>query len=302
MDLKRLGHIVALADEANFSRAAERVHLSQPAFSRSIQAAEHELGVRLFERGTGDVTTTPAGNFVAERARRVLQESRRLERDVLLYRKGMIGRVCIGAGPFVAASLLPQVVTDIRGEYPEAQLHIQVNNPVSMLEAVRREELDFFIGETRDVTRDGTFEVRKLGGQRGGFFVRAGHPLLAKEKLRMADLAPFGLATGRLPGQVRTGLHRAMGIPAALTLPVAVECDDTHVLRKVAMTTDTVMIASQEILTQEVKAGTMYRLALSDAGPAYTDLGVVSLAGRMHSPLAQHAIEKLAALAEGLGE
>src|SRR3982751_2666566 len=97
MDLKRLGHLVALADDGNFSRAAERVHLSQPAFSRSIQAAEAELGVKLFDRGTTDVATTHAGKFVVERARRVLKESRRFERDVLLYRKGMIGRLCIGA-------------------------------------------------------------------------------------------------------------------------------------------------------------------------------------------------------------
>jgi DNA-binding transcriptional LysR family regulator len=72
VDLKRLSHLVALADESHFARAAERVHLSQPAFSRSIQLLETQVGMRLFDRETGDVKPTPAGLFLVDRARRLL--------------------------------------------------------------------------------------------------------------------------------------------------------------------------------------------------------------------------------------
>lgn len=72
MDLRRLSHVVALADTLHFARAAEQVHLSQPAFSRSIQAVEDDLGIRLFDRETGDVRPTPAGAFVIKRARQLL--------------------------------------------------------------------------------------------------------------------------------------------------------------------------------------------------------------------------------------
>ena len=72
VDLKRLAHLLALADECHFARASKRVHLSQPAFSRSIQAIERDLGLQLFDRAAGDVKPTPAGAFVIERARRLL--------------------------------------------------------------------------------------------------------------------------------------------------------------------------------------------------------------------------------------
>ncbi|WP_423767563.1 LysR family transcriptional regulator, partial [Escherichia coli] len=72
MDLRRLSHVVALADTLHFAHAAQAVHLSQPSFSRSIQAIEDDLGIRLFDRETGDVRPTPAGEFVIERARRLL--------------------------------------------------------------------------------------------------------------------------------------------------------------------------------------------------------------------------------------
>ena len=74
MDLRRLKHLVTLADARNFGRAALLCHVSQSAFSRSVQAAEEELGLKLFDRGTLEVTCTDAGAFVVERARKLLQK------------------------------------------------------------------------------------------------------------------------------------------------------------------------------------------------------------------------------------
>ena len=82
MDFRRLDHLVALADKRNFARASEQVNLSQPALTRSIQAAEAEFGMRLFDRGAVAVTPTPAGEFVARagapaRLREPLPDARR---------------------------------------------------------------------------------------------------------------------------------------------------------------------------------------------------------------------------------
>src|SRR5690349_8235576 len=124
LDLKRLGHLVALADECHFARAAERVHLSQPAFSRSIQSLERDAGMRLFDRETGDVKPTPAGAFLIDRARRLLFDARSLERDAALYRESQLGDTAFGAGPFPAATIMPRVVTELRREYPGVRLRV----------------------------------------------------------------------------------------------------------------------------------------------------------------------------------
>lgn len=83
---RRLGHLIALAEEGSFARAAERVHLSQPALSRSIQALEEEVGMKLFDRAARGVAMTAAGRLLVERARRVLFETRCLFRDVELLK------------------------------------------------------------------------------------------------------------------------------------------------------------------------------------------------------------------------
>ena len=102
LDLRRLAHLVALADERHFARAAEQMHLSQPAFSRSIQALERNLGQRLFERETGEVRPTPAGVFLIDKARRLLFDARCLQRDAELYALGDLGDARFGACGAVA--------------------------------------------------------------------------------------------------------------------------------------------------------------------------------------------------------
>ena len=105
MDLKRWTHIVAVADRRSFVRAAEQVHLSQPALTRSIQAAEAELGLLLFDRGTQEVVPTPAGEFIVARARQLVFDNRCLERDVALYRSHELGDTAFGVGPLSGRDL-----------------------------------------------------------------------------------------------------------------------------------------------------------------------------------------------------
>lgn len=298
MDLKRLGHVVALADESNFRRAAQAVHLSQPAFSRSIQAAEAELGLTLFERGGAAVRCTPAGAFVVERARRLLAENSRFQRDVDLYRDHEIGELALGFGQFTAARLLPPLLAHLRQRYPRVAVRLQVQSPSYLLAPLKRQELDFFVGDARFAAGDDAFEVRSIGTVAGTFYVRKGHPLLARKTRCMADMAPFGLATGRLPMPVQANLRRLMGIDESDELPIAVECDDILSLKAITMATDTVMIGTPGLVAQEVASGVLCALQIADQPKSQSHLAIVSLRGRTFSPVASHAagfLQKLVA-------
>jgi DNA-binding transcriptional LysR family regulator len=289
MDLKRLCHVVALADESNFRRAAQTVHLSQPAFSRSIQAAEAELGLTLFERGGTAVRCTPAGTFVVERARRLLAENSRFQRDIDLYRDHEIGELALGFGQFTAARLLPPLLAHLRQRYPRVAVRLQVQSPSYLLAPLKRQELDFFVGDARFAAGDEAFDVRPIGTVAGTFYVREGHPLLSRKTRRMADMAPFGLATGRLPLPVQANLRRLMGIPETDELPIAVECDDILSLKAIIMATDTVMIGTPGLVAQEVASGVLCALRIADQPKSQSHLAIVSLRGRTFSPVALHA-------------
>ncbi len=293
MDLKRLHHLVVLADLKNFCRAAEKCHLSQSAFSRSVQAAEEELGLQLFDRGPLEVRCTDAGEFVVARARKLVFESRCLDRDVSLYRERLIGDLALGVGPFPAATMIPSLLTDLRTRFSGVKVRVEVNNASYLAEHLRAEELDFYIADRRNIDATSDFDVTLIGRLSGGFYVRSGHPLLSSPTVNGPDLMPYGLASVRVPEVILRLLAPVMGFPDGTLLPLALECDDLNLLKTVAMNTDTVLACADTATTQEVETAKLFRLVVAGLPPMFSDMGVVSLKGRSFSPMAQFAVDFL---------
>lgn len=296
MDLRRLSHVLALADALHFARAAERVHLSQPAFSRSIQAIETDLGIRLFDRDVGDVRPTPAGEFVIERARRLLFDARCLQRDVDLFRDSQLGDTAFGAGPFPAATLMPRALSELRRRYPKVAVRVEQSNWKQLLERLRAEDIEFFVADVRDLPQDHALEIRPLGTQSGFFYVRTAHPL-AGHQCTVADVWQHGIAATKLPSVLRAELARVLGLPAREEAVLALECDDIAILRAVALSTDTVLAATQTSVQADLDAGTLLPLRIEGLPSLFSEMGVVSLRNRTPSPMAQHAIACIARVA-----
>lgn len=125
MTLNELRYVVAVANERNFGRAALRCFVSQPALSVAIQKLEEELGVRLFERGKGEITVTPLGERVVEQAQRVLEEAARIRELVAGGRNQLVGPLRLGLIHTVAPYLLPDLVPELHRAAPEMPLEIE---------------------------------------------------------------------------------------------------------------------------------------------------------------------------------
>ncbi len=293
MDIKRLTHIVALADKRNFARAAELSNLSQPALTRSIQAAEAEFGLRLFDRGSTEVTPTPAGAFVLERARRLVFDSRCLKRDMDLYRDRRLGDTAFGVGPFPAASFLSEVLVGLRESFPGINVRVEVGNWELLVRHLRDEDIEFFVADTRDLPRDPGLLVRALRRETGSFYVRPGHPLAAQATASLAQVWAFGVASVRLPRSVRATLARLLRLPPGDTPPLALECDDVETLKRVALATDTVLAAPDASVAALVEQGVLVHLPLAGLPPLFSEMGVVTLRGRTPSPMAEVIVARM---------
>ncbi|CAG2129606.1 HTH-type transcriptional regulator GltC [Cupriavidus yeoncheonensis] len=301
MDLRRLNHVIALADTLHFARAAEQVHLSQPAFSRSIQAIESDLGVRLFERDAGGIRPTPAGEFVLERARRLLFEARCMQRDVALYRDTQLGDTAFGVGPFPAVTLMPRVLSELRRQHPQVSLRVEESNWVLLLERLRAEDIEFFVADVRDLPEDASLDVRPLPGQSARFFVRVGHPL-AGAACTIAEAWQYGVAGVKAPRVVKAAFSRALGLPAGQQAVLALECDDFAVIRAVTLSTDMVLGATDASVRAELASGELVALDVEGLPAMKAGMGIVSLRNRTPSPMAVKAIrcvERVAAEISG---
>jgi DNA-binding transcriptional LysR family regulator len=293
MDLKRWAHVVAVADRRSFVRAAEQVHLSQPALTRSIQAAEAELGLQLFDRGTQEVVATPAGEFIVARARQLLFDGRCLERDVGLYRSRGLGDTAFGVGPFPAATFLSPLLAAMRREFPGIKLRVEISNWQLLLKRLVEEDVEFFVADTRDLPADPGLHVRLLRLEPSGFYVRAGHPLAARRTVALPQLWTHGVLSVRVPSGVRAVISRLLDLGSPDELSLALECDDIEILKKVALACDSVLAAPLAAVSQEVEAGTLHALKVAGLPPLSAQMGVVTLRGRTPSPMAELIMGRL---------
>jgi LysR family hydrogen peroxide-inducible transcriptional activator len=145
MTLTELRYIVAVARERHFGRAAEACFVSQPTLSVAIKKLEEELGVVLFERGPGEVTTTPIGVSIVEQAQRVLEEATRIKELAAGGRDPLAGTLRLGTIYTIGPYLLPKLIPILRRTAPSMQLLIQENFTHRLAEALKHGEVDVIV-------------------------------------------------------------------------------------------------------------------------------------------------------------
>jgi LysR family hydrogen peroxide-inducible transcriptional activator len=143
--LTELRYIVAVARERHFGRAAEACFVSQPTLSVAVKKLEEELGVVLFERGPGEVTTTPIGESIIEQAQRVLEEATRIRELAAGGRDPLAGTLRLGTIYTIGPYLLPKLIPILRRTAPSMQLLIQENFTHRLAEALKHGEVDVIV-------------------------------------------------------------------------------------------------------------------------------------------------------------
>lgn len=145
MTLTELRYIVALAQEGNFSRAAERCSVSQPTLSVAIARLEEEFGVQLFERGKGFVSPSHVGARVVEQAQLALGEAEKIRQIAMQGRNQLTGTLRLGVIHTIGPYLLPQLIQSLKLVAPEMPLAIEENMTANLAEMLRDNQVDVLI-------------------------------------------------------------------------------------------------------------------------------------------------------------
>jgi LysR family cyn operon transcriptional activator len=123
MNLRQLQTLITIADAGGFARASGRLHLSQPAASRQIQALEAEFGVPLFDRIGRGLQLTPEGEDIVRRGRRLLQEASSLRERATALKGGLTGTLRVGGSPQNIETVLAPFVGGFRRRHPGIEVH-----------------------------------------------------------------------------------------------------------------------------------------------------------------------------------
>jgi len=191
IDLRRIRHFVALAETLNFRRAAQRLHIAQPALSVSIQKLEHALGARLFVRQSSGVTLSEAGVAALAEARRTLVHAEAFAQAARTAGAGHVGTLRVGFVGSVAFTLLQRLVPRYRQLYPQVDLRLREATSAQVLELLDDDSLDIGLVRT-PLLRSSRAVLAPLLSEALVAALPDGHRLARKRALSLSDLAEEG--------------------------------------------------------------------------------------------------------------
>ena len=190
LELRHLRYFVAVAEELNFSRAADRLHMAQPPLSAAIRQLEQELGTELLLRTTREVRLTDAGSTFLDGARRTLAELDRARSDAQRAAAGEIGQLRVGFSWSARFETLPAIGRAFRANNPDVSLLTEEIWNARMLPALRSGTIDLAIALCPEVA--GEFSYLSLRTEPVVALLAQSHPLAANGELELDALAEEG--------------------------------------------------------------------------------------------------------------
>lgn len=283
-NLQQLRHFSALVEHGNFARAADAVHLSQPALSRSIQALEASLDCRLLDRHSRGISLTVHGQLVLEHAQRLLAGSQALKNAVSQLANLESGELLLGSGPYPAARLVPQALGRMVSKWPRVRVNLIIDNWLGLRERLLRDELELFVADVRDLEEDPLLQIEALGTYTGVIFCRPEHPLARRRGLTIPDLLEYPLATTQMPEKIAEELNLLSGRDH----PVSIQCDNFMVLKALVAQSNVISMAFRDVVAEDVRAGRLVVLSMEEHSfNQHSAYGLVRRAGHSLSPAAQ---------------
>ncbi len=288
MTLVQLRHLIALADTGSFSRAAERVNLTQPALSRSIQSLEEELGAALFDRIGRRAELTPMGREILDRARLLVLDAQDLQERARATAKGRTGRLRVGMGSGPAALLATPLLLQVAATRPQWRVEVARGATELLAQRLRARTLDALVVDLRSLPVADDLHVELTRELRGAFMVRPGHPLARRRVLHFEDVRAYPLAGIPLSAEVASALVALYGSAAHPDQALSVRGEDIASLVEVAQRSDAVLLSIR------AAAPGLLELPLDPPMTVSARLGLVTLARRT-PPASLEVLRELAA-------
>ncbi len=279
MTLVQLRHLIELATNGSFSHSAIKLHLTQPALSRSIKALEGELGQPLFDRIGRKNELTVFGSHIVQRARVLVDEAKELRQTSVQLQKGDIGQFRIGMGSGPGAMLMTPLLMLMATNYPRAHIDISRGSTVLLVQALRERSLDALILDIRSLQPSVDLKVEVLQEMAGAFMCRPGHPLAKKRSVPFAMLHDYPIASTPLSDEVARILIERFGPQAHPDQLVNLRSEEISSLLDVARMSDAVVLAIR------ASAPDLVELPISPPLNAKARFGLVTVASRTAPPL-----------------
>ncbi len=191
MDLRQLQYFLATVENRSFGRAADVLHISQPALSKAVKQLELSLGVRLLDRLPRGVSPTLYGEALAAHASLIRGELDRASDAILALKEGNTGRVVVGAGSSMRLELLPEAAVRLHRRHPDLEVKMIGALYDDLIPSLEKGDLDLALSMIPDHPSSPDIKQIALYVDKTHPTVRTGHPLAKKAKISIEDCLRF---------------------------------------------------------------------------------------------------------------
>lgn len=294
-DLRHYEYIVALADKRNFRKAAEVVHISTPALTKSIQNAEASFNVQLFDRTPNGAIPTPFGEIVVRQARILLRDADAISKNVRTLARLEDGHV--RCGTYTGVALFGDVLGQFLSTYPGIRVELKVDVWGNMLQMLNEKEIDFFLSNySKKLKNIESLHIIDLPIENIVWYCRPKHPLLKLKKITAKDIAAFPILAPIITREIEEWLLQLFKGTSIVQndgkLAFGLQCSDPNVLMRAAAISDGVGAFFRSTIIQEFRAGSLAELPFKPPAPVVS-LGIVYLKDRMMPPASERLIQMI---------
>ncbi|WP_062063226.1 LysR family transcriptional regulator [Cellvibrio sp. OA-2007] len=283
VDPRKIKHFVTLARIGNFNEAAEVLHISQPALTRSIQNLEESLDVILIDRSQRAIKLTAAGNHLLSYSQKALMELRNIRAEAARIKGLDAGSLKIGTGPLPADHIGANTCAQFLSLHPNIKVTLVVDEPMKLMEQLVQGNLDVIIVDMRAVTHSPDILFEPLPKLPGATIARTGHPLAGKPALDTAHILQFPLATiSPIATQV---IGTAMGLNAQQAQDAfSFNCNNTQLMATCLKQSNAIGFLLKANIAADVKRGELTVLDYELVnGRFYNEYGICTYKPRLNS-------------------
>jgi DNA-binding transcriptional LysR family regulator len=287
MEIRQLKAFAAIAEAKTFTAGARRVNVTQAAISMQIRQLEDEVGLQLFTRTPRRVILTEAGEYLLDRARKILREHDSALAEIAELGGAEHGRLRIGsASAEFATDLLPGILQDLKLRYPNADLQVTAGTSQILVDKIMHGEVDIaFVSlpvENSSITTDRLFsdEIVAIG--------HPSHPLAKEKYMSAAGLAGEKLILGQRGGNTRRMIDEFFH--AANVRPnIIMELSRQEAVNQMVENNLGVGIAGAKTISEEIRQGKLVSWMIEGAEINW-ELGLARLRGGYYSPIAKEFV------------
>ncbi|OBA09783.1 hypothetical protein A9988_03855 [Acinetobacter calcoaceticus] len=285
MNTRQLKHFIAVMELRSLTNAADYVHLSESALSRSLKTLEDELKVPLFDRSNRRLQPTAYALEYFERAKRIVFEEREGARTLAMMKMGDYGSLSFGLGSSLAKDLLAPMIQEILTQSPDLKIQSLVESSDVLMNALVKEKLDFFIGDIKLVMNMDDITFEPLFDCSFGWFARANHPLQNKKKIKIEEIQKYKIiGSGYMNENHAWEMSQLYGLTLPMENHYSANTNHLDTVLKLITYTDAIAPSTYIAMLNLLKSNQIIQLDVKPDLKINMTLGIIRLSNRTITP------------------